>query len=230
VRPTELRGRRWLLAAPILALLFGSSFLAARNLLADPPLLRAAGALAAWNAAPGRPPLAAWSEVHAALLRSAERLPSNPITHELLGLVSLSRADDARHMRESVGHFQAALRLRPHSAHTWAALAQAQYLLGDTGAAFELALVRAAKLGPAEPGVQRVAADYGLATWQHLSAEARAAVERLIAAGVRRDPAEMLQIAHRRGRLGVACRHLRGASRPLDSKVSQLCQGTEALR
>jgi hypothetical protein len=49
----------------------------------------------------------------------------------------------------------------------------------------------------------------------------------MVAAGMKRNPLEMLQIAERRGRLAVACRHFAGSPRLSLPKWFQLCQSTE---
>src|SRR5205823_2599488 len=101
-------------------------------------------------------------------------------------------------------HLRKALELRPMSPYTWANLAAVDYHLGDTGKAFRSALVRAAELGPHEPEVQATIASFGLAVWNEVDAQTQAAIERSVAAGMRREPREMLQIAQRRGRLAIA--------------------------
>src|SRR5207244_3928701 len=122
----------------------------------------------------------------------------------------------------------AALEARPGSGYTWAILAEVKYRMGDTGSQFEKAIVNAVALAPYEPEVQRTVADYGLAVIDEMGAPARAAIERAVTAGMKRGAAETLQIAARRGKLGVACRHLDGVPRPAGSKWMQLCQSMEA--
>jgi hypothetical protein len=118
--------------------------------------------------------------------------------------------------------------LRPTSGYTWGNLLEAKYRIGESPAAFESALLRAAALGPSEPEVQRIVADIGLATWNESSPRARSATEGMVAAGMKRNPLETLQIAGRRGRLDVACLHLVESSRRIEPKWSQLCPSREA--
>ena len=122
----------------------------------------------------------------------------------------------------------AAIEARPGSPYTWANLAVMKYRLGDTGPAFEKSLLNAANLGPYEPEVQQIVADLGLAVYDEVAPATRAAVERMVAAGMKRNAAEILQIAARRGRLDTACRHLDGVPRPAVSKWTQLCESMEA--
>jgi hypothetical protein len=129
-------------------------------------------------------------------------------------------ADNAGPARGSIAEATRSLELRPTSPDAWASMIAARYEAGLTDEAFQLAFVRAAGLGPHEPAVQLVAAFYGLAIWADVAPPARAAIERLVANGVKRDPEALLTIAGRRGRLPLACRHV--------SPGSQLCTSTEA--
>ncbi len=159
------------------------------------------------------------------LLRSRKAVPDNPSIHELLGLVAMRGPDFAA---DAEVHFRKALELRPGSAYTWANVAAMQYRRGDTGSSFETALVHAGRLGPYEPEVQATVANYGLAVWPEASPRLKSAVEVMVRAGMRRNAPEMLQIAQRRGRLAVACRHFEGTPRQSDPKWSQLCKSMEA--
>src|SRR5437868_4173187 len=85
--------------------------------------------------------------------------------------------------------------------------------LGFAGAAvgeLEAPLLNAALLGPSELAVQRTVADFGLAIYRDAGPRTREVVAGMLAAGMRRDPAEFMQIAQRRGRLDVACSHFDG--------------------
>jgi Flp pilus assembly protein TadD len=159
------------------------------------------------------------------LERAREESPADPSVHELLGLMSVRGAEYAS---GAAVHFRKALELRPGSAYTWANLASLQYRAGDTGRDFEAALIHAARLGPYEPEVQSTVANFGMAVWPEASPELQSVVEQTVRAGMRRNAPEMLQIALRRGRLALACRHLAGTSRQNDTKWSQLCQSMEA--
>ena len=169
---------------------------------------------------------------HAELWRELElaesRQPRNPAVHELKGLLSRHRFDAPEIAALASAHFIRAIALRPVSPTTWANLVQAKYEAGDTSGAFGKVLATAALLGPSAPHVQRMVAHYGLAVWDEVSEPVRAAIDASLAAGMRRNPLEMLRIAQRRGRLAIACRHLAGI--PLDPKWAQLCPSREATR
>ena len=102
------------------------------------------------------------------------------------------------------------------------------YRLGETGAQFESALMRAEQFGPHEPQVQQTVAFYGMAVWDTASPKVRSAVDEAVAAGIRRKPLEMLQIAQRRGRLSVACRHFASTERQKAKKSIQIFQSMDA--
>lgn len=148
--------------------------------------------------------------------------------HELRGLLGSQRNDSADEAEKAISHFHRALELRPVSPYTWANLGEAQYRRGEPGRNMELAFSRASELGPSEPGVQRTVADYGLAVWDEISAPTQGAIDRLLGAGFRRNPLEMLLISERRGRLATACRHLDGLTRAPDPRLALRCQGREA--
>jgi hypothetical protein len=141
-------------------------------------------------------------------------------------MLGVMRRDDSQAMGEGRSNLVKALEMRPVSPYTWAYLMEAQYRRAEASANLELALQRASQLGPSEPGVQRIVADYGLALWPELNPQARAQVERMVAAGMRRNPLEMLRISDRRGRLEAACRHVVGAPKP-DLRVGRTCERWE---
>jgi hypothetical protein len=219
---------RFFSAVPLLLLLTWFSVIALQTLRADARLREGNREVQAWAAGGLRPSPETWQAVYDELQASARIVRSNPVTFELMGHMASRRTDSAEYMQESVVHFARALELRPLSPYTWASIAEAKYLQGDTKGLFEVAIGKAVELGPAEPGVQRLVTNYGLAAWEEVTESTRKNVDRMIGAGVRRSPPEMLTIAGRRGRLQTACRHLENYSRTADPKWLQLCQSTEA--
>ncbi len=172
---------------------------------------------------PGEPE-AWWKED---LTRAVALVPHNPAAREMLGLALAAGTNDAARLEESRRELVSAIEQRPGSPYTWASLAAVKYRLGQTDAVFEKALINATQLGPFEPEVQRDVVEYGLAVLDEVAPATREAVQRAVVAGMRRNPAEILQISSRRGRLSAACRHL-DASRPAASKWTKLCQSLEA--
>jgi predicted Zn-dependent protease len=158
------------------------------------------------------------------LIRAAKEAPANPSVQEQMSLVALRNNDAV----DAERHLAASIEARPGSGYAWANLVVAKYRQGDTGPMFEKSIVNAVNLAPFEPEVQRSVADFGLAVLDEVTPTTRAAIERAVAAGMKRNAPETLQIAARRGRLDAACRHLVGVPRPAASKWSQLCQSMEA--
>lgn len=169
------------------------------------------------------PPLQAWTQSWEALQEAVRREPGNPAAHESLGLLAVRRYDDPSRQEEATAHYLKAIALRPVTPTTWANLADARYLVGDTSKTFQVALESAARLGPADPYTQRVVAYHGLAVYEEMGTQTRSAIEAMVGAGMRRDPGEMLAIAHRRGRLDVACRFLPEAKRKVEPAWQQVC-------
>ena len=221
--------RRWLAAVPLMVSLFfagAEAFRAAATEEALARLSRTYFALPLNSVIPRQQ----WDALMRELDEVESAQPRNPGVHELKGLLSVRRFDAPEIAASAASHFSRAISLRPVSAATWANLAEAKYAQGDTSATFERALATAASLGPFQPQVQRLVSHYGLAVWDEVSAATQVAIDGLLAAGMRRNPLEMLRIAERRGRLPIACRHLAGAPRTPDSKWSQLCPSREATR
>ena len=215
---------------PLLAGLGWASVVAVGLARADNAAFEASREMGVWAAARMQPEPGTVDSVRERLELAQRLSPADPTTQELLGILFAGRRDSAEYLSKGVVHFTHALQMRPASPYTWANLAEVKYNQGDTGGVFELALGRAAELGPSEPEVQRMVANYGLAVWDEVAPPTRQVIDRMVGAGVRRNPLEMLQISERRGRLAVACRHLVGASRTPDPKWYPLCQSTEATQ
>lgn len=192
-------------------------------------LVRAASAeMAAWVASRATPADAVWENVRDELDSANAIVANDPGTLELLGILHTMRRGGAEYGQAALVYFKHALAVRPSSPYTWANIAEASYAQGRPASEIESVLSVAAFLGPAEPEIQRIVTDYGLALWGEISPSFQQTVERMLSAGLRRNPLEMLQISERRGRLAFACRHLVGNTRAPDPKWYQLCQSTEA--
>lgn len=218
---------RFAVMAPAVAALGWLTSVAIHAGAADALVYDASREMGTWAASHAQPGVQTWTWVHEELERAAAAIPRSPTVHELLGDLD-AHAEGAEYRQEALVHFMKALELRPSSPYTWADIAELKYRIGDTGHDFEAALVRGAELGPAEPEVQQTVAFLGLAVWDEVAPATRTAIERMVAAGMRRDPEEMLRIAQRRGRLDVACRHLAGLPRQIELKWSSQCPSREA--
>lgn len=208
-------GARWLVAGTAVLLLAVASFQAAQLGRADALTEEASNRLAA-AAKSGAPlSLEAWLETRSGLQRAAHLAPGDPSVQELLGTLHAQRQGSGDLELQGLDHFVAAIDRRPTSPYTWASYAQVSYSLGRTGQPFVTALRNAAMLGPSEPEVQETVADLGLAVWGEVPESTREVVEGAVARGMARNPARMLQIAERRGRLETACRHVKAEDQRL---------------
>ena len=188
----------------------------------------AAREMATWAASGAEPGAQTVAWVTSDLERARAEAPGDANIEELLGALATRRIERPEFLDEALVHLVRAVELRPTSPYTWAAIVEALYRKGDTGRTFEVALRRAGELGPAEPEVQRTVADFGLAMWADEAPETRQAVEAMVTGAMKRDAREILQIADRRGRLAIACRHLADAPRRVDPEWYLLCRSREA--
>lgn len=219
---------RFAVAIPLVAALGWLGSWAVSLSRADTQVLDASKEMGAWAASRMQPQTGTWESVRGELAIAEKLSPTDPAIHELVGVLNASRPGEEEYLTKASVNFARAASMRPVSPYTWANLAEVNYKTGITGGPFLTALRRAVELGPNEPEVQRMAANFGLAVWDELRGDDRQSVDRMVAAGLRRNPLEMLQISEGRGRLAVACRHLVGTARAPDPKWYQLCQSTEA--
>jgi len=217
-----------MIALPLLAVLAFATSAAMSSFSADRLARGASLEMGTWLASGATPSTGGWESVRSDLVAASERLEDDPATHELLGILYAMRRGNAEYRQAADVHFKRALALRPSSPYTWANLAEVEYERGAPNRDIELAMGNAAWLGPGEPEVQRIVTDYGLALWDELPGDSRATVDRMLSAGLRRNPLEILRISERRGRLALACRHVVGIPSAPDQKWYQLCQSTEA--
>jgi hypothetical protein len=175
-----------------------------------------------WRKSP--PPLEAWLRVRNELLEAERLAPRSPIVSESLGVLHARRSSSREFLIYARDYFARSIEMRPTSPYTWANFAETKYLLGETGFAFEQAIVNAAHLGPWEPEVQRLIADLGLAVHHEVKPETRAVIASVVALGMRRNPLEILQISENRGRLDVTCMHVANNRRVTDSRWTERCR------
>lgn len=221
---------RIFIGIPALLALTWSSAQALRIGSADAIVYQASKEMGTWAASGVHPAQATMAAIHSDLVQAQSREPADPTVLELLGVLESQWHERPELLGAAITHFENALRYRPTSPYTWGNLAEMKYRTGDTSRTFQVALARAAQMGPNEPEVQRIVADRGLAAWDVVAPETRRAVDRAVEIGMRRDPAGMLRIADKHGRLGVACSHVTPASRLPEPKWSHIRPGREASR
>lgn len=215
---------RALIVVPALALLAALAAEAIAAGSAADIAFDAGQSLDRWNRAHTAPPPDRLERMRRELAQAARAVPADPGVQEVLGVIALG---DSPGDPEAMEHFTRAIELRPSSPYAWAGIVAVEYGRGGHGPRFEAALRNASFLGPSEPEVQRTVVDYGLAVWDEVAPDTRAAVERSVAGAMARDPAETLQIAFRRGRLAVACRHLSDSPRQVDPRWREHCRRRE---
>ena len=213
---------------PALALLAALALATDRLGRAGGIVYEAAREMATWSASGAEPGEQTVGWVHDDLARAAALAPADATIEEMLGRLA-ARRRAPEYLDQALVHFTRAIELRPTSPYTWSSIVETLYRKGDTGKAFEAALRRAALLGPSEAEVQLAVADYGLAVWDEVGPDTRRAVETMVTSAMKRDPTTTLQLAERRGRLAVACRHLVDAPRRADLRWLQLCGSRETL-
>lgn len=218
---------RLIVTVPALLALLWAALWAARYGTTESVVYETGKEMGAWTASGTRPGEQTVSWIRADLERAAARDPRDPSVQEMLGRLELIGSREEQATDEAIDRFTSALRQRPTSPYSWASLVEALYRKGDNGPAFGIALQRAAETGPWEPEAQRTVADFGLAVWDEVDPKTRAAIDRMVANGMRRNASEILQVSLRRGRLGVACAHLSPSTRT-EPKWIKLCQSTEA--
>jgi hypothetical protein len=217
---------RWLLVVPCLVVLAVLSYSAARMGAADALTWVAAERISKWDTGRVRPGLEPWMAVRADLERASSLSRTDPVAPELLGVLHLSRAVSPDYAESALEYFRRALVMRPSSPYTWANVAEARYGMGMTAAPFEAVMLTAWRLGPAEPEVQRVMVDLGLALWGEGSPSLRDSVRAALAAAMRRKPVETLEIVARRGRLDLACPMAATDKRLVQTIWPARCQNT----
>jgi len=220
------RGAKLTISAAAIAVLGASGVVAVRDGITDTAVNAANIEMSTWNASGVEPGAQTQRWVREDLEQAVASIPGDPVSHELLGTLAMRNLGNPENAQLAFNQYREALTLRPTSSFTWARLADLRYRTGDTGPQFQDYLRRAAQMGPSDPEIQRAGAFLGLAVYDEISEPTRAAVDRLIESGLRRNALEMMRISERRGRLDVTCRLVEGMASGIDSKSSQFCQGT----
>ena len=214
---------RLLVVAPAIVTLAFLAVVSARWGMADSLTYAANNQINTWLARRIAPPAERWETVREELVEAETLAAADPQPPELLAALFLHAAGRNDQAAQALAPLRRALELRPSSPYTWANLVDAYYRLGMTAGPFGRILSMAHRLGPSEPEVQRLVVDVGLAMWDELGSETRAAVESAVAAGVKRNPLEILQISERRGRLSMACALAAGDKRLERTKWIKTC-------
>jgi len=170
---------------------------------------------------------------------SLEYTADNPWALEGMGTLNLASMRISRTPRQALDvtrtarlRFRQALQQRPTSPFLWANLALSKLYLDEPDEELLTALRYADALGPWEPSVQQTVLFVGLATWQSLDAELRAALVRSLERGALRNRQKMFEIAksYRRFDLVCAIRKYEDIAGPACAKAAATAVSGEPIR
>jgi tetratricopeptide (TPR) repeat protein len=220
--------RRVLVVAAAAGLGIALALTALRMGRADWLFSRSTQSMAEWSAKDARPDFEVWLAVRDDLARAVQLEPRDPRALEGLGVLHAGRDapvgnDRSGFQEQARDYLRRAAATRPTSPYTWANLAVVKYRLGETDEEFRNALRQAVNYGPWEWEVQAIVADVGLAMLPELAPAERSMVEAMVMNGMKRNPAEMLRIAQRRGSLSLACGMLDREAKGIDPQLAGRC-------
>lgn len=146
------------------------------------------------------------------LTESLHYSPKNAWSLEEMGVFELRRmraaTDPALGMaavRSANLHFHMALIERPTSPFAWANLTLSKLYLDEQDDELFAALRRADELGPWEPEVQQLVLLVGLAAWDKLDTDQRAAMVRTLERAVQRNALKVTEIVKSFNRFDLLC-------------------------
>lgn len=175
----------WLLLGLGLLVAAVSAYHGGRAALADVITLKARWQIGQWRDGEGLPPeVTKWREARDDLQQALALTPDNPQLYDDLGFLYALRAYRALAvpdlaqplLRQALDYYRQASLLRPMSPHTWANIALARHYLNDASPELWRAFDLAMAYGGNEPAVQTSLAEIGLARWQTLAEERKAAL------------------------------------------------------
>jgi len=211
-------------ALAIMVVLAAAGFDAWRIGAGDDLARNASGQIDWWLQRHFAPGPAQWSVVESRLEEAGRLSPSDPSIPELLGVLHLQFVGSHESIERSLADFGRSLSLRPSSPYTWADLAEARMSAGKSHDEIRRAMLVALSLGPAEPEVQRMAIDLGLAMWGELPAPVQGQVSHAIEQTMRRTPYRTLPIAFARGHLELVCPYVRNDARLANTVWPRRCK------
>ena len=185
------------------------------NAWADIHVMKTRWQIGQWQAGKApQPGIVEWGKARTIVSDALRITPSDPALHEQLAYLYASRAmlsaaapDVATSfMQQALASYQAAAKLRPMSAATWANVALAHHVLaGQQTADPELwrAFDKALQYGNREPFVQRALADVGLARWAHMPQTTRSAFNAMLLNVQDHNRADVEAIAKRHKRTNL---------------------------
>ena len=154
-----------------------------------------------------------WDELQVNLSKALALDPDNPEIHESLGLAIegrffgiVSRDGEAQPYRQlALEHYKKSILLRPVWPYAWAALSSVKYRLGQIDDEFFQALHNVAKLGPWEPGLQRLVVEMGMNEWKAFPFKEREFILEVVTRALQKQPHKILPLIKSKGFLDLIC-------------------------
>lgn len=169
-----------------------------------------------------------WTRVMQDLTASLRYSPNNAWALEAMGLFQLRRkhaATDpalaAAAVRSANTYFHLTLMERPTNPFVWANLALSELHLHDLDDDLFTALRHADALGPWEPEAQYLVSFVGLAAWDKLGADQRAAMVRALKRAMWRNAQQVTELIKRFNRFDLLC-DIQGGNMKMERPCSRL--------
>ena len=215
----SLLRRKWF-AIVVMLMVCWTVYLAAKIGIADLVAIQSRRAISEWDQQKSRPPLRQWLTTRDQIKLARDLDPANPVFVEDLGRIydrrlrdqSADSAATQAFAEQALIYFRQAVRQRPVSAYSWADVALIKLKLDRTDEEFLNALQQAIVWGPWEPDVQFIVAEAGLATWDKLSPQTRAAVSVTLERVAVRHAEYLTRIAKNHARMHILCSTLKQTS------------------
>ena len=154
-----------------------------------------------------------WDRLRLNLSKALELDADNPEIHEMLALAMEGRflnlaskdagAQSSRQL--ALEHYRKSVLLRPAWPYAWAGLISVKYRLGQFDEDFFEALHNVVKLGPWEPGLQRLVIEIGLNEWNVFPIEEKKFVLEVVARALEKQPGKILPLIKEKGFLDLIC-------------------------
>ncbi len=154
-----------------------------------------------------------WDRLRVNLSKALALDSDNPEIHENLALAIEGRylnivskdvgAEPSRQL--ALEHYRQSVLLRPTWPYAWAGLISVKYRLGQFDDEFYEALHNVERLGPWEPGLQRLMIVIGLNEWNVFPIDEKKFVLEIITRALEKQPYKILPIIKRKGFLDVIC-------------------------
>jgi len=154
-----------------------------------------------------------WERIELKLSEALELDSGNPEIHEILAsaiegrFINLASKDiSAESSRQlALEHYRKSVLLRPVWPYAWAGLISTKYRLGQFDDEFFKALHNVVRLGPWEPGLQRLVIEIGLNEWNIFPIEEKTFILKIIPHALEKQPNKILSLIKDKGFLDLIC-------------------------